>query len=157
MRLPVQARCRLRGNASTGAKARTVSKPIAIAVVALALAACGKTSGSGAGAQPAPSPTLPVTIENYPPYGAAADFSWVAGRLVRSWFVAHGAAGECTYVVFSTARGGPWGGRVAIFGDAATTDRFPDGDMVVVTAQTNARAPVTCGEPAVSVATIAEH
>ena len=118
---------------------------------ALCAEGCARAT-SGTDSPPSPSPTLPITAGNYPGFGHAVDFSWVAGKLVRS-----APAGQCAYIVFSTRRGEPWGGRVALYDKASAVDRFPDGDMVVVTGALNASAPSTCGEPALAVETIEEH
>jgi len=104
-----------------------------------------------AGASASPSPTLPVTTGDYPAFGYAPDFSWIAGRLLRS-----APAGLCTYVVFSSHPGAPWGGRIAL-ANAASSAAFPDGAMVVVEGEIDADALGTCGEPALVVRTIAEH
>ena len=101
---------------------------------------------------PSPAPTLPVTTGDYPAYGHAPDFSWVAGRLIRSV-----PAGQCTYVIFSTHRGEPWGGRIALAASADVVDLFPDGDMVVVSGSLDAAALSPCGRPALTVRTIEEH
>ena len=88
----------------------------------------------------------------FPDYGHAPDFTWIAGRLIRS-----APAGECTYVQFSTHRGEPWGGRIALVAGAGNPAPFPDGDKVVVTGSLQTRAPSVCGQPSMIVTTIAEH
>jgi hypothetical protein len=128
-----------------------VSRILLIAITTVIVGACSRGS-SDAGAQPAPTASLPITAGDYPAYGSAPDLSWFAGRIMRSSHL-----GECTYVVFSTGRGAPWGGRVAIYGDPQMIERFPDGDMVVVTADVGARPLGTCGGPGVAVKTIEEH
>jgi len=133
-----------------------VSKPPLVLITALALAACSRAA-SGVGTQPAPSPTLPIATGRYPAYGAAADFTWIAGRLEQSWLQRSSPGGECTYIVYSTRRDAPWGGRISLYGDVDEISKFPDGDMVVVTAGTMTTSSGPCGGPGVVVKTIAEH
>ena len=66
-------------------------------------------------------------------------------------------AGQCTYVAFSTHRGEPWGGRIALLDVGDTIARFPDGDMVVVTGSLDDHALTACGEPSLVVKTIEDH
>jgi len=66
-------------------------------------------------------------------------------------------AGQCTYVQFSTHRGEPWGGRIALDAAAGDVSLFPTGDMVVVTGSIDDRALSACGEPAMRIRTIQEH
>jgi len=124
---------------------------IAALCIALCAAACARANTS-TDAQPSPTPTLPITSGDYPAYGHAPDFTWVAGRVIRS-----SPAGQCTFVSFSTRRGEPWGGRIALVDPSNTVARFPTDDLVVVTGTLDNRAPSTCGEPALVVRTIEEH
>lgn len=124
---------------------------IVIAFFAGLAAGCSRASTDASG-HPIASPTLPITVGNYPAYGHAVDFSWIAGRIVRSV-----PAGECTYVIFSTRAGAPWGGRIALTSQESLTELFPDGDMVVVTGVLDSKVLGTCGDPALAVKTIQEH
>jgi hypothetical protein len=120
--------------------------------VLIVLGAFGCSHGNGASSAPAPSPTLPVTTGDYPAYGHAPDFAWVSGRLVRSV-----PDGRCSYVVFATHRGEPWGGRIALTIETDSIARFPNGDMVVVTGALDERSLSTCGEPTMKARSIEEH
>lgn len=122
-----------------------------LVLIALGTGACGHAT-SGADAGPSPAPTLPVTTGRYPAFGHAPDFAWIAGRLIRS-----SPAGQCTYVIFSTGRGQPWGGRIALESSAQEIERFPDGDMVVVNGALDSGALSVCGEPVMTVKSIEEH
>jgi len=123
----------------------------AVALIVL-LGVCGcARAASDANPQAAPSPTLPIATGHYPAYGHAADYSWIAGRIVRSV-----PAGQCTYVVYSTHTGDAWGGRIALSSSSAV-DRYPDGDMVVVSGTLDSGALSPCGHPIERVATIEEH
>jgi hypothetical protein len=95
---------------------------------------------------------LPITVGNYPAYGHAADFSWIAGRLIRS-----SPAGQCAYVIFSTGLGAPWGGRIALASQDKVIEPFPNGDMVVVTGGLDSKGYGGCGDPTMAVKTIREH
>src|SRR5215469_7258536 len=122
------------------------------AVCLAAFASACAHGGAGTAAAPAPSASLPIVAGDYPAFGHAPDFTWISGRIVRS-----SPGGQCTYLQYSTHRGEPWGGRIAL--DAASNDvaLFPTGDMVVVTGALDARALTPCGEPALVVRSIAEH
>jgi hypothetical protein len=122
-----------------------------ILLVAGFAAGCGHAS-NGASVHPDSSPTLPITVGNYPAYGHAADFSWIAGRLIRS-----SPAGQCTYVIFSTGSGAPWGGRIALAAQDKVIELFPNGDMVVVTGGLDSKGLGACSDPAMAVKTIREH
>jgi hypothetical protein len=137
---------------STAGQANAKPVPKALVAIALASLCCGCShSNDGAGAGAGSSPTLPVTSGDYPAFGHAADFSWIAGRLIRS-----SPAGQCTYVVFSSGRGGLWGGRIAL-ANASKADAFPDGDMVVVEGRLDANEPGICGQPSMILRSIEEH
>jgi len=99
-----------------------------------------------------PAASLPVTTGDYPAFGHAPDFTWGSGRIVRS-----APAGECTYVMFSTRRGEPWGGRIALSASSGADALFPDRDMVVVTGKLEAQPLSACGNPTLAVKTIEEH
>ena len=121
------------------------------AVLAIAAQSCGHATGT-ASAGPSPSPTLPITSGIFPDFGHAPDFTWVAGRLIRS-----SPAGQCTYIQFSTHRDEPWGGRIALTAAGGDPAPFPTGDMVVVTGTLQSNAPSICGQPSMAIATIEEH
>ena len=132
---------------------RALVHPVRLAVACFALCACACAhDASGSDAAPTPSASLPIVAGDYPAFGHAPDFSWIAGRIVRS-----SPAGQCTYVDFSTRQGEPWGGRVVLVASAADIALFPAGDMVVVTGSLDTRALTPCGEPAMTVQSIAEH
>jgi len=124
---------------------------IAVVCVALCMSACARSGAGSSDATPTPAPTLPVETGEYPAFGHAADFSWVAGRIVRSF------AGDCTFVQYSTRRGEPWGGRIVLVSPSGGVELFPDGDMVVVSGALDSRALTGCGEPALVVRSIDEH
>jgi|SRR5579864_6844563 len=140
-----------RVNDGNGSKCARVSRAFVVAVVAIAAAGCARAS-SGTNAEPSPSPTLPIVTARFPAYGHAPDFSWIAGRLVRSL-----PAGQCTYVLFSTRPDEPWGGRIALSAPAELLAQYPDGDMVVVTGTLDSTTLGTCGHPAEVVRLLAEH
>jgi len=141
-----------RGNIAAPTKTARVSKAsIVVALIALTAAGCQRASG-GADVAPSPASTLPVSTGDYPAYGHAPDFSWIAGKLVRS-----SPAGQCTFLMFATRRGQPWGGRIALSAASGAAERFPTGDMVVVTGSLDTRVPSACGQPALTVKTIEEH
>ncbi len=122
-----------------------------LAVLMVVAAGCGHAP-SASGATPSPSPTLPITSGIYPDFGHAPDFTWVAGRLIRS-----SPAGQCTYVQFSTHKGEPWGGRIALAAGSEDPTQFPDRDMVVVTGSLETTAPSVCGQPTLHITKIEEH
>jgi hypothetical protein len=130
------------------AKTARVARTLVVAAAVAALLGCTRGAGDG-GAAPSPTPTLPIVTGDYPAYGNADDFAWIAGRLVRS-----APAGQCTFVVFATRPGAPWGGRLALYG-SPDLDRFPDGDMIVVTGAMGSLG--VCGGPGYAVTSIAEH
>ena len=140
-----------RGYGEGAEKTARVRRGFAAAVLIVACAACGCGNHASSVAEPSPSPSLPVTRGDYPAFGFAADFSWIAGRIVRA-----APAGQCTYVKYATRPGAPWGGRLAIV-ETPVADQFPDGDMVVVTGTLEDRLPTACGSPAYAVRTIEEH
>jgi hypothetical protein len=123
-------------------------RAIALAACACVVPACSHDATRSAAS---PSPTLPITTGDYPAYGHAADFSWISGQLQRST-----PAGQCTYIVFATRPGAPWGGRIAL-APSSRDGAFPDGDMVVVTGELVSSPLGVCGHPSMSVTTIAEH
>jgi hypothetical protein len=113
-------------------------------------AGCSHASSGAPG--PSPTPTLPVTSGDYPAYGYAPDFSWVAGRLVRS-----APAGPCDYILFSSRPGDAWGGRLPLISPPSLVDPFPDGDMIVVQGTLDSHALSVCGSPVLVVRSLAEH
>jgi hypothetical protein len=121
-------------------------------LIAITLGASGCARASNGAGTPAPDKTLPVTTGDFPAYGHAPDFTWVAGRIVRS-----APAGECTFVIFSTRKGQPWGGRIALTSSSGEVGRYPNGDMVVVSGVLDSRMPSACGVPTLSVKSIEEH
>src|SRR5207253_929529 len=101
------APCRRRVKVAAPAKGARVPRALfAVMLLFVGAGGCARAS-SGSGNAPSPTQTLPITSGNYPAFGHAPDFAWVAGRLVLS-----SPAGQCTYVVFSTHAGEPWGGRI---------------------------------------------
>ena len=122
--------------------------------VVLALAPSGCTRGGSrdvGSPSTATAPPLPIATGDFPIYGHSADFSWLAGRIARSL-----RSGDCTYVVFSSRPGAPWGGRLALVASPASLAAFPEGDLVVVRGDLDALAYGGCG-PAYRVALLQEH
>ena len=95
-----------------------------------------------------PSP-LPVATGDYPVFGHAADFSWIAGRIERSIV--------CTYIVFDHTRRAPWGGRLPVVDNTSQTQPLPSGDSVIVHGDFNRLGDGACGTPAYDVRIVEEH
>jgi hypothetical protein len=112
-----------------------------------ALSACAHGSARLA-LNPSPSP-LPIATGDYPVYGHATDFSWIAGRVEHSI--------DCTYLVFDPARRGPWAGRLPVVDIAGLTQGLPSGDTVVVKGDFDRLGAGLCGSPAYAVRVVEEH
>ena len=95
------------------------------------------------------STPLPLVTGNYPQYGHASDFSWVAGRVALR-------PNGCAYVVFDTHHSSPYDGRVALFAQQQTLEQLHDGDMVVALPLPRA-ADDDVGSAALDVSSIGEH
>ena len=120
---------------------------LAACVVTIQLAACAH-GGARLAALATPSP-LPVATGDYPAFGHAPDFSWIAGRLEHSI--------ACTYIVFDHTRRAPWGGRLPLIDAASLTQPLPSGDTVIVKGDFDRLGAGVCGTPAYAVRLVEEH
>lgn len=112
----------------------------------LQLGACTHRTAPGALVSPSP---LPVATGDYPVFGHAADFGWVAGRLEHSL--------ACSYIVFDHTRHAPWGGRLALIDGANLTQPLPSGDTLIVKGDIARIGDGACGAPAYLVRAVEEH
>jgi hypothetical protein len=126
----------------------TVSRA-AILLALLAAVGCGKRPILSPAATPTP---IPVATGDYPEYGYAPDLSWLAGRIGTAM-----RGGVCTYVIFSTHAGVPWGGKFALRGAPGLLDRVRAGDMVVVRGSVKRQASRECGALDFDVSSIEMH
>jgi hypothetical protein len=126
----------------------TVSRA-AILLALLATVSCGKRAILSPAATPTP---IPVATGDYPEYGYAPDLSWLAGRIGTAM-----QGGVCTYVIFSTHAGVPWGGKFALRGAPGLLDRVRAGDMVVVRGSVKRQASRECGALNFDVTSIEMH
>jgi hypothetical protein len=110
---------------------------------ALVSAAC-----SHGAVRPAFSP-LPIATGDYPAYGHAPDYSWLAGRLAQR-------PNGCVYLVFAPTGRAPFGGRLALNADPSTLHALPGGDMIVAFGRFSSAPQGDCGRGYV-VARIEEH
>jgi hypothetical protein len=117
------------------------------AVAVLAAFACGACSHGGTRVSSTP---LPLVTGNYPQYGHASNFSWVAGRVALR-------PNGCAYVVFDTHHSSPYDGRVALFAQQQTLEQLHDGDMVVALGAFNHAPAGECGPAALDISSIGEH
>jgi len=98
-----------------------------------------------------PSPA-PISTGDYPAYGHAPDYAWLAGRFSRNL-----ASGDCAYVIFSSTTAAPWGGKIALEAAPSVLAAFSDGDMIVAHGDFD-RAPAgTCGHIAYAAKRLEEH
>jgi hypothetical protein len=109
----------------------------------LALAACSSMHKTIA-----TPPPMPVATGNYPMYGHAADFSWLAGRVERDL--------QCTYLQFGNPAKEQWGGRIVLDAPDLTSD-LQSGDTIVVRGELSRLAYGRCGSPSYLVSSIEEH
>ena len=115
------------------------------------------TVAAGCSRHAAPTPAsstapAPITTGDFPAYGHAADFSWVAGRYTRSL-----QFGDCAFIVFSSTPDAPWGGKIALEARADVLAGFSDGDMIVVHGDFDRNPHGRCGPAAYVVRRIEEH
>lgn len=92
---------------------------------------------------------LPVATGDYPMYGHAADFSWLAGRIERSL--------ACTYVRFGDHRRDQWDGHIALDASPEQLDELKNDDMIVIKGELVRLGDGVCGSPSFIVSTIEEH
>ncbi len=93
-------------------------------------------------------PPLPVATGNYPVYGHAADFSWIAGRVERGL--------QCTYLRFGDPAKELWGARIVLDAPDQTSD-LQSGDTIIVRGELSQLAYGACGAPSYVVSSIEEH
>jgi hypothetical protein len=123
----------------------TLRWPAAVLLaLAFALTACSRERAA-TGSQP----PLSIATGDYPMYGHAADFSWLAGRVEQ-----HVA---CTYLRFGEPHAGPLGGQIALEATPEQLQQLRDGDTVVIKGGLLRLAYGTCGAPSYAVSTIEEH
>jgi hypothetical protein len=115
----------------------------------LAAAGCGPRAVSSPGSTPSPAP---VATGDFPEYGYAPDLSWLAGRIGVSM-----RGSICTYVIFATHAGVPWGGRFALRGVPGMLDGVHSGDMVVVHGAVAAASRSDCGAADFDVSSVELH
>ena len=121
---------------------------LAFAALALAALASCTPSTRGAAAHVSPTP-LPVATGDYPMYGYAADFSWIAGKVQRDL--------TCSYLNFGDGRGTFWGGRIALSASTDQMGMLRDGDTIVAKGQLTRLAYGSCGSPSYVISSIEEH
>lgn len=119
--------------------------PLVLALVSALLSACSGSARPTASASPSP---LVVATGDYPMYGNAADFSWLAGRIERNL--------SCTYLRFGNRRRSVWAGSIALVEPEAGLDAG-DGDMVVVHGRLSRLSAGVCGAPSYVVDELEEH
>jgi hypothetical protein len=129
----------------------TAANPLALFLICFACTGCTHRSSAQNPLSPTTPVPLPVATGDYPAYGHAADYSWVAGRLMRSL-----KGGGCTYVVFSLRPGAPWGGRLALAPGDDRLAALRDGDMVVALGDFDP-LPGGCGSVAYRAKSVQEH
>jgi hypothetical protein len=121
---------------------------LAVAALALAtLASCSPATRSAA-RHVSPSP-LPIATGDYPMFGYAADFSWIAGKVQRDL--------SCLYLNFGDSRRSLWGGRIALNASADQMDMLRNGDTIVIKGELTRLAYGSCGSPSYLVSSIEEH
>jgi hypothetical protein len=116
-----------------------------LAIVVLTACSCA-AHDSAPSASPSP---LPVATGDYPTYGHAADFSWIAGRVERSL--------TCAYLRFSDRGRGAWGGYIALSGSDQQMGALQAGDTIVIKGELLRLAYGTCGSPSYAIVSIEEH
>jgi hypothetical protein len=126
----------------------TVSRT-AIVLALLAAAGCGPRGESTPASTPTP---VPIATGDYPEYGYAPDLTWLAGRIATTL-----RGGICTYVVFATRAGAPWGGKFALRAVPGALDGVRPGDMVVVRGSTSSASSRDCGAADFDVTSIELH
>lgn len=115
------------------------------------LAGCAHQTHNTAAVVTSPTPA-PISTGDYPAFGHAADFGWVAGRYSRS--LLHG---DCAFVAFSATPTAPWGGKIAIDAPPDMLAGFADGDMVVAYGELDTLPHGDCGAVALRARRIEEH
>jgi hypothetical protein len=121
-----------------------VTHAVCLGVLCL-LAGCTRAASPDGSSRPVP---IPVATGNYPLYGYAADFSWVAGRVVQNF--------PCTYLRFSPGARAPFGGVLPI--DVPAGDPRPPAGVFVVARGVLERYTLdVCGTPGYRVSSLEEH
>ena len=131
------------------------SRALAAAAIALASAGgaalCGCSHRSGAAIGPSPTPA-PITTGDFPAYGHAPDYTWIAGKFEPSL-----TGGACSYVIFSAMAHAPWGGRIAIEAHEGMLSGIAGGEMVVVHGDFDRALHARCGAVAYAARRIEAH
>ncbi len=119
-------------------------RAVAATLALVTLVSCSPRGSSGTAT---PSP-FPIATGDYPMAGHAADFSWIAGTLVRDL--------SCTYLVFGERRS-LWGGHIALSVSSDELGELHSGDTVIVKGELIKLAYGSCGSPSYRVDSIEEH
>ena len=123
---------------------------VRLAFAALALATLISCSPATRGAIGRMTPTpLPVATGDYPMYGYAADFSWIAGKVQRDL--------TCAYLNFGDGKRTLWGGRIALSASTDQMGMLRDGDTIVAKGELTRLAYGSCGSPSYVVSSLEEH
>lgn len=126
----------------------TVSRA-AILLALFAAAGCGPRAVSSPASTPTPTP---FATGDFPEYGYAPDLSWLAGRIGIAM-----RGSMCTYVIFATHAGMPWGGKFALRGAPGMLDGLHSGETVVVHGAVAKSPPRDCGAPVFDVSSVELH
>jgi len=111
----------------------------------------GCTHASGVATSTSPTPA-PITTGDFPAYGHAPDYSWIAGKFERSL-----AGGDCAYVIFSAMARAAFGGRIAIEAPNGELAGVADGDMLVVHGDFDRSPHPRCGAIAYAARRVEAH
>jgi hypothetical protein len=120
---------------------------VILVLAVVAFASCSPLTRAATG-HASPSP-LPIATGDFPMYGHAADFSWMAGKVHRD--------PACLYLDFGNARQALWGGHIALNASTEQTNALRDGDTIVVKGELTLLAYGACGAPSYVVSAIEEH
>jgi hypothetical protein len=126
----------------------TVSRA-AILLALLAAAGCGPHAISTPASTATPTP---FATGDFPEYGYAPDLSWLAGRIGIAM-----RGSMCTYVIFATHAGVPWGGKFSLHGAPGMLDGLRAGDTVVVHGTVAKHPARDCGAAEFDVVSVELH
>lgn len=128
----------------------TTTAPRAAVLIALfAAVGCGRHAVSAPASTPTPTP---FATGDFPEYGYAPDLSWLAGRIGIAM-----RGGGCTYVIFATHAGVPWGGKFALRSAPGMLDGLRSGDTVVVHGTVAPKPARDCGAREFDVSSVELH
>lgn len=117
-------------------------------VFATWIPACSRSTPAKISLTPSPPP-LPVATGDFPTYGHAPDFSWLAGR------IEHGLA--CTYIIFGAGKSASWGGRLPLEDPQGLSSSLAQGDFIIAHGELDRLGYGNCGAPSYAVRFILEH